>query len=469
MGTVIIFCDMEKNRSILFACILATCLGYVVSDCPPAEQCNRTACDELGSENCHCSGVETDIPIFDRPMIVYLTFDDAFTALAETQFYHELFNGNHTNPNECAIRATHYLTQSYTDYSLVNRYWHLGHEMAAHSITHRQDQDYWKKLDTEGWKDEMVGVRKMIGQFASIPPCEVSGNRAPFLQGGGDSMFQMLAENNFEYDCSWPTRSYGYLDAEFGLFPYTMDYASIQDCPIEPCPECSYPGLWVQPMTDLEDEWIGSNPQNPDNGNLCAMLDGCVILDDFTKEHVFDMLMKNWERVYHGEEDDFGDWYDSTRAPWGLYMHAAWFFGDYYWHYEGYRMFLDEITNKEKYPDVWIVPVKAGIDYMKNPLSQQQLMDLGKSDESPFGCQAIEDKTGIYDSTKNRCGNAQSCKFSVDEPDEKPPISGERYMTICGYKGNGERQSCPPEDRYPWLGDHCGGNTPCEDCANDRM
>ena len=41
--------------------------------------------------------------------------------------------------------------------------------------SHRQDQDYWKKLDTEGWKDEMVGMRKMIGQFAAIPPCEVSG------------------------------------------------------------------------------------------------------------------------------------------------------------------------------------------------------------------------------------------------------------------------------------------------------
>jgi len=324
-------------------------------------------------------------------------------------------------------------------------------------------------LDTEGWKDEMVGVRKMIGQFASIPPCEVSGNRAPFLQGGGDSMFQMLAENNFEYDCSWPTRRYGYVDAEFGLFPYTMDYDSIQDCPIEPCPRCSYPGLWVQPMLDLEDEWIGANPWYPDNGLPCTMLDVCRIVDDFTKEHVFDMLMKNWERIYHGEVDDFGDWHDSRRAPWGLYIHAAWFFGDYYWHYEGYRMFLDQITNKEKYPDVWIVPVKAGIDYMRNPLSQQQLVELGKSDESPFGCQAIEDKTGIYDSTKNRCGNAQACKFAVDEPDEKPPISGERYMTICGYKANGERQSCPPEDRYPWLGDHCGGNTPCEDCTDDRV
>ena len=43
------------------------------------------------------------------------------------------------------------------------------------SFSHRQDLDYWKKLDTEGWKDEMVGVRKMMGQFASIPPCEVSG------------------------------------------------------------------------------------------------------------------------------------------------------------------------------------------------------------------------------------------------------------------------------------------------------
>ena len=73
--------------------------------------------------------------------------------------------------------------------------------------------------------------------------------------------------------------------------------------------------------------------------------------------------------------------------------------------------FNQEITNKEKYPDVWIVPVKAGIEYMKNPLTHEQLMELGKSDDSPFGCQSIEDKTGIYDSTKNRCGSGQSCKL----------------------------------------------------------
>ena len=40
------------------------------------------------------------------------------------------------------------------------------------------------------------------------------------------------------------------------------------------------------------------------------------------------MLMRNFERVYNG-----------NRAPWGLYMHAAWFFGSP-WHFEGYSMFL---------------------------------------------------------------------------------------------------------------------------------
>ena len=43
--------------------------------------------------------------------IVYLTFDDAFTAQAEDQFYRLLFNGTYKNPNGCNIRATHFLTQ----------------------------------------------------------------------------------------------------------------------------------------------------------------------------------------------------------------------------------------------------------------------------------------------------------------------------------------------------------------------
>jgi len=459
-----------RHLQILCSFVLLGCITAIAfpntkgQECKVAEVCTQAACDEIGEEFCHCSGNETRFEIAQRPQIVYLTFDDAFTAIAEEDFYRVLFNGTYKNPNGCDIRATHFITQSYTDYELVNRYWHKGHEIAAHSITHRNNITYWERLDVDGWADEMVGVRKMIAQFATIDPCEITGNRAPFLQGGGDKMFQMLAENNFEYDCSWPTRKFGYLDAEAGLYPYTMDFKTVQDCPIKPCPECSYPSLWVQPMIDLEDDWIGSNPNFPHNGNVCSMLDGCVIMDlPETKETVFEMLMKNFNRTYRGEMDEYGDWQDGNKAPWGLYMHAAWFFGENRWHYDGYRMFLDEITDNAKYPDVFIVPVKAGIEYMKKQAPMPVLTQWGKKDISPFGCESIEAQSGKYSEWK--CGGGQSCRFEANFPEDG--INGERYMNICRRKNDHGLQSCPSSDNYPWLGNHCGGNVPCNDCEKN--
>jgi hypothetical protein len=51
--------------------------------------------------------------------------------------------------------------------------------------------------------------------------------------------------------------------------------------------------------------------------------------DDPTAQNVYDMLKKSFDRVYGG-----------NRAPFGLYMHAAWFYGDATWHYEGYKNFV---------------------------------------------------------------------------------------------------------------------------------
>ena len=64
-------------------------------------------------------------------------------------------------------------------------------------------------------------------------------------------------------------------------------------------------------------------------------------MGDETKEHVFNMLMKNFNRTYHGEADELGMFVPGSRAPWGAYMHAAWFFGEQLWHYEGYKMFIE--------------------------------------------------------------------------------------------------------------------------------
>ena len=61
---------------------------------------------------------------------------------------------------------------------------------------------------------------------------------------------------------------------------------------------------------------------------------------DLTANHVYDMIMKNFLRVYEGETDtETGDFQRGNKAPWGLYVHAAWFFGQPY-HWEGYKMFL---------------------------------------------------------------------------------------------------------------------------------
>ena len=48
------------------------------------------------------------------------------------------------------------------------------------------------------------------------------------------------------------------------------------------------------------------------------------------------MLWKNFERVYIGETDqETGEFQAGNKAPWGLYMHAAWFFGQ-----GGFKLFL---------------------------------------------------------------------------------------------------------------------------------
>lgn len=74
----------------------------------------------------------------------------------------------------------------------------------------------------------------------------------------------MISEVNLTYDCSWPTLTF----RNPGLWPYTLDYQSDQDCPIGPCPTKSLPGVWVVPMID----WVDLD------GTVCAMVDSCQIM-----------------------------------------------------------------------------------------------------------------------------------------------------------------------------------------------
>ena len=74
--------------------------------------------------------------------IVYLTFDDAFTALAEESYYRELFNGTYTNPDGCAIRATHFISARDNNYALVNK--HFGGGVKMYTKNSKTKQLYRK-------------------------------------------------------------------------------------------------------------------------------------------------------------------------------------------------------------------------------------------------------------------------------------------------------------------------------------
>ena len=69
---------------------------------------------------------------------------------------------------------------------------------------------------------------------------------------------------------------------------------------------------------------------------------------------------------------------------------------------------------------------------MDAPMDSELLMNLGKKDSSPFGCESIEAGTGKY--AGNPCGSGKMCgPYKVHKPDDN--INGEeRSQQIAFYK-----------------------------------
>ena len=45
----------------------------------------------------------------------------------------------------------------------------------------RTNTTYWRTLDTQGWTNEMQGIREMISKFAHIDQSEIMGNSKYYL------------------------------------------------------------------------------------------------------------------------------------------------------------------------------------------------------------------------------------------------------------------------------------------------
>lgn len=98
---------------------------------------------------------------------------------------------------------------------------------------------FGEKFSKSEWLKEIQGQREILHLYGGVKLEDIRGMRAPFLQIGGNRMFEMLYEANFTYDSSMPV-----FDNKPPFYPYTLDYSINHECMIAPCPTKSFPGLW---------------------------------------------------------------------------------------------------------------------------------------------------------------------------------------------------------------------------------
>ncbi|RWR99143.1 hypothetical protein B4U79_10914, partial [Dinothrombium tinctorium] len=189
-----------------------------------AIKCDNKVC-LLPDCKCGNSEIPGKLPVKDVPQILMITFDDAINDI-NIDIYEELFNTGRKNPNGCPILGTFYVSHEWTDYGQVQTLYSKGHEMASHGITH----SFGEKFSTNQWLKEINGQREILHLYGGVNLEDIRGMRAPFLQIGGNKMFEMLYNANFTYDSSMPV-----FDNKPPFWPYTLDYAINHECMISPC------------------------------------------------------------------------------------------------------------------------------------------------------------------------------------------------------------------------------------------
>jgi len=376
-----------------------------------APACDKDICQ---LPDCFCSEDGTEVPgdlcpENDRcvrvPQMVTVTFDDAINN-NNIDLYAEIFNKQRRNANGCDIKATFFVSHKYTNYSAVQNMHRLGHEIAAHSITHKDDEGFWTEASVDDWAKEMAGSRLIIDKFANITDNSVVGLRAPYLRVGGNNQFTMMEEQSFLYDSS--------ITAPLQnppLWPYTMYFKMPHRCHgnLQNCPTRSH-AVWEMVMNELDRR---EDPTLDEDLPGCAMIDSCSnILDG---DQFYNFLTHNFYRHF-----------DQNRAPLGLFFHAAWLKNnpDFL---DAFLYWIDEVI--DNHPEAYFITMTQVIQWIQNPVSVEAAPNYAPWQEK------------CSPGPRENCLVANSCKLST------PELPGESLrMHTC--------IRCP--NSYPWLNDPTG-------------
>ncbi|XP_043513906.1 chitin deacetylase 1 isoform X1 [Frieseomelitta varia] len=364
-----------------------------------AVSCNP---EECRLPNCWCSSDGTQVPgnltASMVPQMITVTFDDAVNA-ENFELFSKIFLNDKKNPNGCPARGTFYVSHQYTNYRDVQYLWNIGHEIAAHSVTHRGPEEWWSRNATiEDWFDEMVGVANIINKYAAVRLEDIKGLRAPFLRTGWNRQFLMMSEFGFVYDSSMVAPF-----SNLPVWPYTLDYRPPHSCVARQqlCPTRAYPGVWELPINQL---LAGQY--------TCARMDSCP--SDLSGEDVYKILTLNFKRHYL-----------SNRAPLGLHFHASWFQNPSYFY--AFSKFMDDVLRLN---DVYFVTSYQVIEWMRKPTSLNAIETF-----KPWQC-----NSRIFQPFEFACDLPNSCKLP------SRVLKSYRYLHTCF--------ECPKE--YPWLRNEFG-------------
>ncbi|XP_055386018.1 chitin deacetylase 1 [Condylostylus longicornis] len=353
---------------------------------------------------CHCSKDGTDIPgnlnVKQVPQMILLTFDDSISFDNWELYSKVLLTQNRKNPNGCSIKATFYVSHQYTNYQFVQKLWNDGHEIAVHSITHRDSGTWWSYNATiEDWFDEMVGQANILNKFANIRMNEIRGMRVPYQKVGWNRQFLMMKEFGFVYDSS--------IVAPYSnppLWPYTMDFKMPHSClgAKQNCPTRSYPGIWEMVINQMEG-----------GDYTCGTIDTCP--PHFDGEDIYKMLTHNFKRHYL-----------TNRAPFGLFFESTWFKKIVY--LNAFLKFMEDIR---KLPDVYFVTNYQAIQWIRNPTPINELYSF-----KHWGCSDPK----VLHENELACEVPNICKLN------SKILQEERYFHTC--------TECPPH--YPWIRNEFG-------------
>ncbi|KAJ8920598.1 hypothetical protein NQ315_004737 [Exocentrus adspersus] len=322
--------------------LLGLCCAAVLAVPPPpvreegvaADRCTADVCK--AEDGCRCATSQSPLSdVKDAPQLISLTFDEAVTDDLYNNYWQPiLFNRN--NPDDTPIGATFFVPHEYTDYQRVNDLYNYGFEIAVHSITENNLQQYWRSASEEILEQEFGGQKKILTKFANIPEEDIIGVRTPQFQLAANYSIEAYMASGLVYDSSWPTLP------DHPLFPYTLDYLSNQQCLLgSKCPNEAFKGFWVLPINDLH---------GADNKE-CNTVSQCNITG--TADEIADWLTKEVDAIRTG-----------TRVPLTLVVESQWF-GKTENSLEGFNKFLDRLTENK---DVFLVTQKQVFEWMKNPV-----------------------------------------------------------------------------------------------------